>query len=194
MPVTTRNIGLNFAAPTATPLTLAPGSTVTAQLRYNVGPDGLLIPAQTQVTTTKPTTANPATRDSSNRRSPSSSSQNGSPSRQLAQLAPVKAQLSPVDEVALFGQNEEDNATHADSAPQTADHNAPLVTQGQAVAEDGSNVDVDIIAPATLTAANQNIPQTPSLIARAQVAAAAFLYARNNDITFSGPALTSLAA
>lgn len=93
--------------------------------------------------------------------------------RALAQISPVRASISPSDEVALFADDANAEAVVTALPPRTA---------GEAVAEDGSAVEVESIPPAyEKSKLEADIPVTPPLIQ----ASANALYARNNNALFS---------
>ena len=157
------------------------GSTVTARLNYKVGPDGSLVPTQTQITTKDNGTATDQRRSNGSPRQ-----QQEADSRALAKLAPVRAALAPTDELALFGQDNQ-----VAQATISADGSQNLAS-GTAVDGQGSPVDVAIITPRA-DAPPQGSAQVLSLNARLQSSAAA-LYARNNDVAFNSVTLSQYAA
>lgn len=109
----------------------------------------------------------------------------------LAALTPVRANLSPSDEVAIFG----DEQNHTASNITLEDGVVSKVTAGNAVDETGESVAVEIIAPQALpqAAAEAEEEKVVALNVRAQVQAAR-AYARNNDIVFNNAPATLLAA
>jgi hypothetical protein len=105
--------------------------------------------------------------------------------RALAQLLPVRASLSPSDEVALFA--EEESSTSVTATVQSS------VRAGEAFAADGEAVAVEIITqqPEVYSAVFDETIQP--LIVRIQ-SIASQLYARNNDVVFNSAPATLLAA
>lgn len=156
---------------------LVPGTTVTARTRYKVAPDGSLVATDRRVTVHADEQA--AASDADGRRS---SRRAFDRQETLANLLPPRASLSPADELALFGEG-----NGAESAT-----NPPLITRvavGQATAEDGSPIAVDIIRPQ----AEFDQLAFKTLAAQAQGSAAA-RYAHNNDIVFNVSSYTQIAA
>ncbi len=158
---------------------LAPGATVTARTRYKVGTDGELVVTDRKITisTEEQASASDADGRRSSRRAFERDSQ-----QTLANLAKPQPQLSPSDELALFGEGE---AFESVTEP-------PLVSRivtGQATAEDGSSIPVDIIRPGAEAA----LQTLKSLSAQVQASAAA-RYARNSDAVFGVSSLTQFAA
>ena len=101
----------------------------------------------------------------------------------LVNLAPVKAQLSPSDELQLFSSTQQKASDSSAGAGQ--------LTSGQAVASDGSQVEVQIIKP---EADNVQSASAQILALRTSLQQAATKYAATNDIIFSGAGVAQLAA
>jgi hypothetical protein len=181
--------------------TLSPGTTVTARYQYTVGADGTLVPTQTQITTQTNEADDAVTRDGTGKQSRQALSGQGDTRRQsFGDIAKPRAQLSPSDELALFsslaaaddtdgGQPPVLGSSSSSSAVSTAGqvaNAAPI--PGEAVADDGSKVDVEIFtSSAQLAASSQNSAQVLDISARTQQSAVAALYARNNDLVYSTP-------
>ena len=112
----------------------------------------------------------------------------------LASLVPAKPQLSPTDELALFAETSGQQSTSRISADaQAAHHLLVTINPGQAVAQDGEAVNVDIIAPRAEQQSHAVAAQVLTLTTRAQAATAA-LYARNADVVFDSYPLSQIAA
>jgi len=109
--------------------------------------------------------------------------------RELAKLGPIRASLSPSDEVALF-------ADEQAAAPLIGERPASNVTVGKAIADNGEEIAVESIAPQLIVSPAEAQAQDEKVIAlnaQAQVQAAK-AYARNNDIVFNNAPATLLAA
>jgi hypothetical protein len=104
--------------------------------------------------------------------------------RALARLAPVRPNLNPSDEAALFG-------SEVEAATTTPTAAGSIV--GEATDANGQAVAVDIITPQTAALSTQAQANILPLTARQQYAASQ-LYARNNDVTFNSSAVALLAA
>ena len=150
------------------------GSTITATYAYRVGEDGHLYATQTQITTR----ADDADADGQ-QRPRRQLRQDDAREQRFADVLPVKPQLTPVDEIRVFG------------FAQAAD--AAQALPGEGVDATGKMVDVTILPPGMREQASSVTASTIGLAARAQ-AGAANLYARNNDIVFSLSPLANLAA
>lgn len=167
---------------------LEPGTTVTARYQYKVGADGTLVPTETQITT-EANDADAVTRDGDNkqRSRQALTRQNEERQQSFGDIAKPRALLSPADELALFASI----ASESESASESSAINAPIA--GEAVASDGSKVEVEIFTAGTPLAANQGSAQVLDLTARVKSSVAA-LYARNNDLVFSVNPAAQLAA
>ncbi len=106
-------------------------------------------------------------------------------SRALAQLVPVRASLSPSDEVALFG---EENAVSSTSATTPS-----TVRAGEAFAANGEAVAVEIITQQSEVYSAAFDETIQPLVVRIQ-SLVSQLYARNNDVVFNSAPATLLAA
>jgi hypothetical protein len=102
----------------------------------------------------------------------------------LDALVPVRPQLSPSDEANLFSKTDNADANSTDTSTNRT------VTSGQAVADDGSKVAVDIIKPNT---DSQSI-SLQLLLFYSQIQQAVSKYAAANDVVFSGGTIGQLAA
>ena len=114
----------------------------------------------------------------------------------LKSLVPAKAQLSPADELATFAATSGTQSRSVIGADaQAAQLQLALgVNSGEAVAEDGSAVEVEILAPqAQAQTVDTNSALVLTLQSRAQAATAA-LYARNSDVVFQSYPLSQIAA
>ncbi len=157
---------------------LIPGSTVTSRVRYKVAADGSLVVTDRKVTINAEEQASAS--DADGRRS-SRRAFDQREQQTLASLIKPQPTLLPSDELALFAEA---------SAPEAVVE-PPRITRvsaGQATAEDGSAITVDIIRPGDAP---------PSDIHASEVQAQAFaasLYARNNDIVFTATPFTGIAA
>lgn len=179
---------------------LQPGTTIIARFQYKVGQDGSLFPTQTDLTTeTNSAELSPIKRDGQ-RRPGNFLRQFASEQRQqtLADIAKPRPQLSPSDEIRLFAAASDNlrNPLAAATDIGVAQTVASATLFGQAVDEQGTAVNVEILPPQG--AANNEIttPQGTrvlSLAARAQ-ASVASLYARNNDVVYNAEPLSQLAA
>ena len=162
---------------------LAPGTKVTARIQYTVDKDGKLNQTSSEIT-------HEVSGDEKQGGSRQFlQQQQQAPSDQtLASLERPHPLLSPSDEVALFAdQSSQSTATNA-----TTENTSTLsISQGEGVAEDGSSVDVEIIAPQI---AQDHTDSAQLLVLPQLQAQVASLYARNNDIVFSATPLTELAA
>lgn len=151
---------------------LIPGSSVTTRIRYRVGRDGELIPTETRVTTVpKDESYDKAEGDRRGNGRRYFELQGDGAAATLAGLVQPKPLLSPADEVALYA-----NA-------------ATGVQEGEAVAEDGTPIAVEIFTPQS----DERTAQVLALASRAQ-ASVASLYARNNDIVYNVTPYSELAA
>ena len=163
------------------------GATITAKYQYKVGPDGSLVPQQTQITHTAP--EDDVTTGYKGRRR---ASQQEEQRATLADLANPKIEMSPSDEVSIFAAAEAPAAAPVDVTPTTTQASA---VQAEVLDENGESVDAEIITSAT---ADVEVPHDKTsfmslLAARAQTAAAN-LYARNSDIVYSTTPVTLAAA
>ena len=173
------------------------GSTVTARYQYQVGPDGALIPVQTQTTTTAP--------DESSRKANRNGRQglrDGLADRRpsFSDLAKPKPELSPTDEIELFsGQTDTASVVTALRASLTklANQTPPTVTLAQATAEardeNGEAVDAELLTPEGEPILVRNEALLGDFTARAKFAVAG-LYARNSNTVYSVPPITRFAA
>lgn len=178
-----------------------PGSTITARYEYKVGSDGTLYPTQTQITAEAPSgrKADDAT-DEKRGGNFQRTLARGRAAPRFADFSPIRAVLSPLDELALYGEKAEGQAAPTPEPTQpeanfTATNASPAnALSAQAAGEDGKPITVEVLPPGTGSAANDNTQTPPtSLDARRQFAAAT-LYARNNDVIYNGAALSQLAA
>lgn len=178
--------------------TFAVGSTITARYQYKVGPDGTLIPVQTQITTTAPEELNrkagrngrQSLRDGLEERRPS-----------FSDLAKPKPELSPTAESEIFAGLADEAANAANYLRATL---AALVNQTPASAtvieatadvrdEAGEAVDAQLLAPNGEPIRVRNEALLGNYAARAQFAVAG-LYARNSDTVYSVSPIALLAA
>lgn len=155
------------------------GTTITASYQYRVGPDGALYPTQTQITTESNEVESSATDADGRKQRRSLMQQEDSREQSLRNVQPVKPQLSPTDEVALF----------ADAQLAVA---AQPVT-GEAVDATGIAVNVTILPPGVSDQAAVSRAEVLTISQRNQ-AGVAGLYARNSDISYSVYPLASIAA
>lgn len=173
----------------------AVGSTVTARYQYKVGPDGQLIPQQTQVTTDAP---EDALRQQGRRGRQRANQDFADRQPSFRDLAKPHAELSPTEELALFAPaeqqlqaNQSGQGTQAPILDQYAAA-APATTLAAAevVDEDGEAVDAEL-----LTKAPDAAPEAKrfSFLPSLQFTVAG-LYARNNDVIYSATPLAQLAA
>ncbi len=110
--------------------------------------------------------------------------------RELAKLGPIRATLSPSDELALFADE------RSDSVPVVEDRTASKVRVGIAVSDTGEEIAVESIAPSPIISPAERAAEDEKVVAlnaKAQVLAAK-AYARNNDIVFNNAPATLLAA
>jgi hypothetical protein len=174
------------------------GSTITARYQYQVGPDGGLIPLQTQITTTAPEEfARKAGRNG--RQSLREGLEDRRPS--FADLAKPKPELSPTAESEIFAGLADEaaiaagylRATLAALVSQSA--KAANVTAAKAEVRDeaGEAVDAQLLAPNGEPIRVRNEALLGNYAARAQFAVAG-LYARNSDTVYSVKPIELLAA
>ena len=165
---------------------LLPGSTVTTRTRYTVGRDGQLITVDTKVTTSTKENEYGALADANDRRRGRKyfELQGDNANASLASLSQPRPLLSPSDELQLYAARDSDLLV-------TPSLTSALISSGNAVAEDGSDVAVEIIRP--LDDNDERSAQILALTLRAQ-ASAASVYARNNDIVFNVTPYSELAA
>lgn len=109
----------------------------------------------------------------------------------LARLAPLRANLQPSDEVAIFGNPE-------NTAPTTFSYDEKgaitVTSKGEAVDDNGKKVAVDIITPQELTFDAEKADAKIVELQQRTQSNVAKVYARNNDIVFSTQPATQLAA
>lgn len=170
---------------------LEPGSIVTARYQYRVGPDGALLPIETRITTESADSAL-TNRDLEGDARPDRRAlrqQRDERPQSFADIARPRPQLSPAEEVVLFAVASREEVARP-RAPLGA--SAPASpAQGEAVAEDGSAVDVEILTANTLIG---NASDARAAIAAQAQTTVATLYARNNDIVYNAGSSTRLAA
>ena len=145
------------------------GSIITARYQYKVGPDGGLVPIETQVT-------HEAAKDDPFAR------RGGRQQRQqytFNDLVRPRAELSPSDEMALFAGEDAVTGEVAAVAPSAA----------EAFDGEGQPVEAEIIPPKSAEVATAFSKFTSQV----QFAVAS-LYARNNDIVYNVSPIAQLAA
>ncbi len=177
---------------------LAVGSTITARYQYKIGPNGALIPQETQITTTVDDALQSnsgkrnrqAFRDALDDRRPS-----------FADLAKPKADLSPTDETEIFAGVADElasaanqlRATLAALVNQTAASDNVVEAKAEVLDESGEAVNATLLAPNGEPIRVRNEALLGNYAARAQFAVAG-LYARNSDTVYSVQPVTQLAA
>ncbi|MFZ4540340.1 MAG: hypothetical protein ACOYNL_00840 [Rickettsiales bacterium] len=176
------------------------GATITARYQYKVGPDGSLVPQQTQVTTTAPEDETTRNQPRRSRDSLRESLEDRRP--RFTDLAKPKPELSPTEELALFAAEQEGTEHHpitplpaqlAQLAGQTPPVQVLTVITAEASDENGDAVEAELLTPEGEPIRVQNEPVISSFTARAQFAVAG-LYARNNDVVYNVTPLAQLAA
>ncbi|MFM9889038.1 MAG: hypothetical protein ACKVOE_00115 [Rickettsiales bacterium] len=190
------------AAQLSNTVKVSPGSTVTALYQYKVAPDGSLYPTQTRITTESATGLPEKIPGQSSRQEQNSDdylrrqSRNRTP--RFADFTPVRAQLSPTEELALFAAAGNDSPAALPEALARTPNTTPStqnLTIAKAQEADGTPIEVEVLPPQTggIAAANDNAEPVSSLAARNQTRVAN-LYARNNDIVFNVTPLSQFAA
>jgi hypothetical protein len=177
----------------------AVGATITARYQYKVGPDGALVPTQTQITTSGPEDALQSNAGRRNRQALREGLAERRPS--LVDLAKPKAELSPAAESEIFAGVAGEAAIAANTLRATL---AALVNQTPAADslveakaevrdENGEAVNATLLAPNGEPIRVRNEALLGNYAARAQFAVAG-LYARNSDTVYSAQPITQFAA
>lgn len=177
---------------------LAVGSTITARYQYKVGPNGALIPQETQVTTTVDD-ALQSNNGKRNRQAFRNALDDRRPS--FADLAKPKADLSPTAETEIFAGVADElasaanqlRATLAALVNQTAASDNVVEAKAEVLDESGEAVNATLLAPNGEPIRVRNEALLGNYAARAQFAVAG-LYARNSDTVYSVQPVTQLAA
>lgn len=179
---------------------LPPGSTLSALYEYRVGPDGSLLPVQTRITTETSRQTNVQNPNAVSARQDQPADdvlrrQGRSRSPNFADISPLRAELSPADELALFAANAQQSADDPAAATVLNALRTASFAAARAETADGYPIEVELLPPdaADGAAANDNAEPPSSLAARTQSRVAG-LYARNNDIVFNVTPLTQFAA
>ena len=175
------------------------GSTITARYQYKVGPDGKLVPTQTQISTTGPEDALQSNAGRRNRQAFRDALDERRPS--FGDLAKPKPELSPAAESEIFAGVADELAVAANTLRATL---AALVNQSTAdgnlveakadvVDESGEAVNATLLAPSGEPIRVRNEALLGNYAARAQFAVAG-LYARNSDTVYRVQPITQFAA
>ena len=166
------------------------GSTITARYQYKVGPDGSLVPQQTQITHTAPeddATFTGGRRQRANREDERRAT--------LGDLARPKPELSPSDELSLFAAAEAPHTVPVDVTDSAVPLSPIVQAKAEVLDENGESVEAELLTGnATQEQAQPNKSPLLSLLAARAQTAAANLYARNNDIVYSTTPLAAFAA